>query len=152
MKTTQLKNVLLIFGIGLIGSSKAQSLLVSPPTGAWKTPNSPTIFETTTSFGLGVGTTTPRAWQEILYCKTPNNDEVGFIVTKKNCTNPNVTYNWTANDNIGVLHFVEGGEPNPDPPFVINPNTLLNVIFIKCFANSVSRPTFFYFINIKNIC
>lgn len=72
---------------------------------------------------LGVGITTPRGWQEILYCPSLGGIQNGLIVTKNNCQN-----NWLAadpalGDYIGgglvEADTGQGGEGNPDPPFVL---------------------------------
>jgi len=72
---------------------------------------------------LGVGITTPRGWQEIVYCPTPGGIENGLIVTKNNCNN-----NWAVaipslpdwiGGGIVEADTGQGGEGNPNPPFVL---------------------------------
>lgn len=54
-------------------------------------PNPPTNVGTTTSKAIGVGTTSPGAWQEIKYCPPANLQQNGLVITLDNCSNPNLT-------------------------------------------------------------
>ncbi len=73
---------------------------------------------------LGLGITTPRAKQEILYCPQMGSQENGFIVTKRNCLGASTMANPINFDIIGggmkePLPDGESPAPSPDAPFVV---------------------------------
>jgi hypothetical protein len=72
---------------------------------------------------LGLGISSPRGWQEIVYCPTLEGIQNGFIVTKNNCQNNWIIPSPFSPDMIGggivEADTGQGGEGNPNPPFTI---------------------------------
>lgn len=66
----------------------------------------PTTSRTYTFNALGIGTSAPRGWQEVLFCPPLNTPQNGLVITKYGCAT-NYSTNWTNTDKMGQFWPVD---------------------------------------------
>jgi hypothetical protein len=94
----------------LITLSASSLFAQNPPTGTWNLSST----STTSDQAVGIGTTAPRGWQEILYCPPLNQDHNGLVVTKFNCTQQSLGTTGVDVIGGGIVEFQghDNGEGN----------------------------------------
>lgn len=109
LKNSHMKNKKLFHSLIVLSISSLGQLVNGQTIGNWNSSSAQTI----TPNAVGIGTTTPNAWEEIEYCQ---NTQTGLIVSKDKYCNSGgggvftINYSGSLWDNSTQSNFLEGGD------------------------------------------